>query len=116
MTQDHSEPTYENQLWHARKLLREKGREAVNNPHAMIGRDCKCGDCFCCAAAQVLREPYIQQFAPGLYDLYYNGKVVIAQESFSVCEQVRDSLVAGRYDDSETGEVARRIADAVKGN
>lgn len=24
---DHSEPTYENQLWHARKLLAEKGRE-----------------------------------------------------------------------------------------
>lgn len=39
--QQHCEPTYENQLWHARKLLQDKGREALNNPHAMIGRTCK---------------------------------------------------------------------------
>ena len=53
---DHTEPTYANQLWHARKLLAEKGSEALNNPHAMIGRSCGCGSCFCCAAAQVYRE------------------------------------------------------------
>ena len=52
----HTEPTYENQLWHARNLVAEKGIEALNNPHAMIGRTCKCGQCFCCAAAQVVRE------------------------------------------------------------
>ncbi len=56
MNDTHSEPTYENQLWHARKLLAEQGREALNNPHAMIGRSCGCGTCFCCAAAQVVRE------------------------------------------------------------
>jgi hypothetical protein len=54
----HSEPTYENQLWHARKLMSEKGRDALNNPHAMIGRTCRCGSCFCCAAAQVLKEDF----------------------------------------------------------
>lgn len=54
--ENHEEPTYENQLWHARKLLAEKGREALNNPHAMTGRTCKCGQCFCCAAAQVVAE------------------------------------------------------------
>jgi hypothetical protein len=53
---EHSEPTYENQLWHARKLAAESGLEALNNPHAMIGRTCGCGSCFCCAAAQVYRE------------------------------------------------------------
>lgn len=53
---NHNEPTYENQLWQARKLLAEKGRDALNNPHAMIGRTCKCGSCFCCAAAQVIQE------------------------------------------------------------
>lgn len=52
----HREPTYENQLWHARKLLAEKGLDAVNNPHAMTGRVCGCGECFCCAALQVVRE------------------------------------------------------------
>ena len=52
----HDEPTYANQLWHARKLLAEKGAEAVNNPHAMIGRTCGCKDCFCCAAAEVYAE------------------------------------------------------------
>ncbi len=52
--QDHSAPTYDNQLWHARRLLAEQGREALNNPHAMIGRTCGCKNCFCCAAADVL--------------------------------------------------------------
>lgn len=52
----HEEPTYENQLCHARKVLAEQGRKALNNPHAMTGRSCKCGSCFCCAAAQVVRE------------------------------------------------------------
>jgi hypothetical protein len=52
----HDEPTYENQLWHARKLMAEKGREAVYNPHGMIGKACGCGSCFCCAALAVVRE------------------------------------------------------------
>lgn len=52
----HTEPTYENQLWHARKLLAEQGREALENPHAATGRQCGCGTCFCCAAVQVLQE------------------------------------------------------------
>jgi len=51
----HAEPTYENQLWHARKLLAEKGRGALDNPHGMTGRTCGCGSCFCCAAAEVVR-------------------------------------------------------------
>lgn len=51
----HAEPTYDNQLWHARKLLAEKGREALENPHAATGRQCGCGTCFCCAAVEVLR-------------------------------------------------------------
>ena len=54
--EDHSEPTHENQLWHARKLLAEEGLAALENPHAMIGRQCGCGTCFCCAAVQVVRE------------------------------------------------------------
>lgn len=53
---DHSAPTWENQVWHARKLLAEHGRDALNNPHAMIGRTCGCGACFCCAALAVVKE------------------------------------------------------------
>ena len=55
-TIDHSAPTRENQLWHARRLLEEKGAEALRNPHALIGRTCGCNDCFCCAALTVLGE------------------------------------------------------------
>ncbi len=51
---DHVEPTWENQLWHAEKLYAEKGRAALDNPHAMIGRACRCMDCFCCAAMTVV--------------------------------------------------------------
>ena len=53
---DRTEPTWENQIWHAERLLNEKGPEALNNPHAMIGRTCKCGTCFCCAAATVYKK------------------------------------------------------------
>ena len=56
MPNDHSAPTWANQLWHARQMLIEKGFEALDNPHGMIGRSCKCGTCFCCAAAKVLRD------------------------------------------------------------
>ena len=52
---DRSEPTYENQLWHARKLLAEKGAEALRN-HALIGKECGCKDCFCCAALEVYQN------------------------------------------------------------
>lgn len=55
-TEEHNEPTYANQLWHARKVLNEQGREALENPHAITGRECGCGECFCCAAVQVLSE------------------------------------------------------------
>jgi hypothetical protein len=48
-------PTYENQLWLASELLVNKGIEAVNNPHAMTGRTCGCGNCFCCAALEVYK-------------------------------------------------------------
>lgn len=47
------EPTYDNQLYRAAELLVEQGLDAVNNPHAMIGRSCRCGDCFCCAAHDI---------------------------------------------------------------
>lgn len=53
---DHSKPTWENQLWHARKVLKEKGRNALDNPNGMIGRTCKCGTCYCCAAAFIVAE------------------------------------------------------------
>jgi hypothetical protein len=56
MKHDHDEPTYENQLREARKLLADKGPNALRDPHALIGRQCGCGNCFCCAALQVLRE------------------------------------------------------------
>lgn len=49
-----TEPTYPNQLWQAAKLLVDKGIEAVSNPHAMIGKDCGCRGCFCCAAQEVV--------------------------------------------------------------
>ena len=48
-------PTYKNQIWAAAELLADKGLDALNNPHAMIGRDCGCGDCFCCAAAEIVK-------------------------------------------------------------
>ena len=47
-------PTPENQLYQAAQLLAESGPDAVDNPHAMIGRACGCGECFCCAAVRVL--------------------------------------------------------------
>jgi hypothetical protein len=50
-----SEPTWENQLQQAANLLTEKGRAALDNPHGMIGRTCKCGTCFSCAAAQLVK-------------------------------------------------------------
>lgn len=53
---DHNEPTWENQLWHARQLLIKEGWNALYNPHGDIGRQCKCGECFCCAAYQVCRD------------------------------------------------------------
>lgn len=49
-------PTWENQVWHARNIAKEKGLEALNNPHAMTGRICGCGSCFCCAALFVYNE------------------------------------------------------------
>ena len=49
------EPTYANQLWRAAELLVKDGVEALHNPHAMIGKDCGCGSCFCCAALHVLK-------------------------------------------------------------
>lgn len=54
--ENRNEPTWENQLWQARRLLKEKGLEALYNPHAMTGRICRCGQCFCCAALQVYYE------------------------------------------------------------
>jgi hypothetical protein len=54
------EPTYQNQLWMASELLVNKGVHAVVDPHAMIGRTCGCGDCFCCAAREVVKR--VSQF------------------------------------------------------
>lgn len=50
-----TEPTYANQLWQAAELLADKGVEALDSPHAMIGRTCGCGSCFCCAAAEIVK-------------------------------------------------------------
>lgn len=54
--EDHREPTWENQLWHARQLLIKEGWRALYNPHGEIGRMCKCGTCFCCAALKVCQD------------------------------------------------------------
>jgi len=53
---DHNYPSWENQLWHARQLADKSGLEALHNPHAMIGKQCGCGSCFCCAALKVYNE------------------------------------------------------------
>jgi hypothetical protein len=53
ITKTRTEPTYNNQRYQAAQLLTERGIEALNNPHAMIGRTCNCGTCFCCAAAEI---------------------------------------------------------------
>ena len=53
---DRSIPTYQNQLYYAARLADERGLGVLNNPHAMIGRMCGCGTCFCCAALQVYNE------------------------------------------------------------
>lgn len=52
-------PTWDNQVWSAAELLVKDGPKALENPHAMIGRDCNCKDCFCCAAAFVLHQANI---------------------------------------------------------
>ena len=56
MTTNRTEPTFENQIWHARNLLARKGLAALESPHAMTGKICRCGSCFCCAALQVANE------------------------------------------------------------
>lgn len=48
------EPTWQNQLYAAAELLVKEGLNALNNPHAAIGRECKCGQCFCCAAEKIV--------------------------------------------------------------
>ena len=50
------EPTWTNQLAHARRLMVEQGYDAVWNPHGMIGATCHCMDCFTCAAYQVCKD------------------------------------------------------------
>jgi hypothetical protein len=55
MNDDHSAPTWDNQLWHARK---DSGPTALYNPHAMIGKSCGCNDCFCCAALWIHTHEY----------------------------------------------------------
>jgi hypothetical protein len=56
-------PTYPNQLYKAAELLAEKGLDAINNPHAMIGEDCRCNGCFCCAAREVLNKCFFPEKA-----------------------------------------------------
>jgi hypothetical protein len=53
-TDNITEPNYANQLLAAQKLLANEGPGALYNPHALIGRTCRCRDCFCCAANEVL--------------------------------------------------------------
>lgn len=55
-TDPHATPTWENQLHRARQLADERGLGALHNPHAMTGRICGCGSCFCCAALFVYNE------------------------------------------------------------
>jgi hypothetical protein len=49
------EPTYDNQLLMAAALVKEKGLEALRNPHVLIGETCGCGKCFCCAAVEIYK-------------------------------------------------------------
>jgi hypothetical protein len=51
------EPTWQNQLAHARQLLADKGVNELQR-HAMVSlhNRCFCKQCFCCAALFVLTE------------------------------------------------------------
>lgn len=49
---------YDEQLKMARQLLARKGLDGLENPHAMTGRKCGCGDCFCCAALAVFNAAH----------------------------------------------------------
>ena len=72
------EATYQNQLAEARKVARERGLEALNNPHAMTGRICGCRNCFCCAALEVyneLRKAKSKTHGPMLHD-YATGVAI----------------------------------------
>jgi len=50
----------------ALKILAEQGLEAIVNPHALIGKQCGCGTCFCCAALKVSKMP--ATLAEGLHN------------------------------------------------
>lgn len=54
---DRSKPTWDNQIWHAERLLAEKGRKELMR-HARVSLDNRheCRECFCCAALHVLRR------------------------------------------------------------
>ena len=54
---DHSEPTWENQLWHAEQLNTLEKRAELRR-HASVSRDNRhrCEDCFCCACLKVLER------------------------------------------------------------
>lgn len=52
-TTNEYQPKSNPHLEEARKVLREKGIAALYNPHAMTGKICGCGSCFCCAAFEV---------------------------------------------------------------
>jgi hypothetical protein len=56
MTENNDAPTWANQLRMANELADKEGISALENPHAMTGRICGCGSCFCCAALQVCDE------------------------------------------------------------
>ena len=47
---------FETFLASARSLAARGGLEALRNPHALIGRQCRCRGCFCCAALQVYNQ------------------------------------------------------------
>mgnify|MGYP001617389531 FL=1 len=54
---------YQQHLDAARAYLAENGAQALQNPHAMIGRTCGCHNCFTCAAAQVVHEYHVERRA-----------------------------------------------------
>jgi hypothetical protein len=56
LTDNSAVPNYKLQLRKAREMLRDKGPDALLNPHAMTGRICGCRDCFCCAALEIYNE------------------------------------------------------------
>lgn len=55
---DPNEPTWFNQIAHAKRLYREKGRaEVMRHARVSIDNRHRCNECFCCACVEVTHTP-----------------------------------------------------------